>query len=807
MDGANILSTVIQPVASTPAAAPSSAADRYVLGDEIAHGGMGVVFQATDTTLGRKVAVKVLQNRYAADAGAARRFTDEARITGLLQHPNVPAVHDFGTLSDGRPYLAMKLIKGESLDNLLKARPGPAADRGRFVAAFEQVCQAVAYAHTHRVMHRDLKPSNVMVGAFGEVQVMDWGLAKVLPTTDEHADSPVNSDATAVYLPQSEVCVPHSDGTQAGSIIGTPAFMPPEQAAGAIASIDLRSDVFGLGGILAAILTGQPPYTAESAETARVKAATGDVADCFARLDDSDADPELVALCKQCLSPRPIDRPADAGVVAAAVARLRVTADERAQKAERDKLSAEVRRRATLWAAGAVAAVLLLGIAGTTAGLFRANVARREAETARTEAQTKRAEADAALTFIENRVFVAARPKGWDGGAGANLTLRETIAACLPHLANDFRGQPRAEARLRHTLGTTLVYLDDTPEATRQLEAALALFTTHLGADHPDTLACANNLALTYAVAGRNADAIRLTQQVLDARQRSLALDDPLLLTTQYNLATTLLRAGRHTEALNLFERNLPAQRQVLGPDHPDTLNSMTNLGASYILAGQRPKGEAHLAKTLAAQRRVAPNHPLTLRTAFVLAASYAEGGRHADALPLRREVLAGYRTMLPPNHKDTLLAVSALAESLYWTGNITEAIPLIDECVAQATGRVIDSDLVPGVINLRLRIARDRKDAAGARMAAEQYEKHGRTDSESLYDAACCRAVTAGLLTDDAAAAKAEADRAMVWLTRAVAAGYKNRAHMEKDSDLDALREREDFRQLLESLPASEQR
>src|SRR5436190_19315051 len=104
---------------------------------------MGVVYQATDTTLGRKVAVKVLQNRFATDAGAARRFTDEARITGLLQHPNVPAVHDFGTLSDGRPYLAMKLIKGESLDNLLKARPGPAVDRGRFVAAFEQVCQAV----------------------------------------------------------------------------------------------------------------------------------------------------------------------------------------------------------------------------------------------------------------------------------------------------------------------------------------------------------------------------------------------------------------------------------------------------------------------------------------------------------------------------------------------------------------------------------------------------------------------------------------------------------------------------------------
>src|SRR5262245_14532078 len=137
---------------------------RYRLGEEIARGGMGTVYRANDTVLGREVAVKVLQEKYAPDSGTARRFADEACITAQLQHPNIPAVHDLGVLPDGRPFLAMKLIKGETLEELLKRRADPAKERGRFVAAFEQACQAVAYAHAHGVLHRDLKPANVMVG-------------------------------------------------------------------------------------------------------------------------------------------------------------------------------------------------------------------------------------------------------------------------------------------------------------------------------------------------------------------------------------------------------------------------------------------------------------------------------------------------------------------------------------------------------------------------------------------------------------------------------------------------------------------
>ena len=266
----------------------AAAAQRYTLGLEIDRGGMGIIYRATDTVLGREVAVKVLHEKYGALSEAALRFAGEARITGQLQHPSIPPVHDLGTLSDGRPFLAMKLIKGQTLDESLKHRPDAAADRGRLVAVFEQICQALAYAHSHDVIHRDLKPANVMVGAFGEVQVMDWGLAKILgaepsrarPTetqseatqawpqtspssatwTETQVDgtlaltqiSPSSASSTETQkdgtLAHTQISPTSQLGsqTEAGSILGTPAFAPPEQVAGEIEKVDTRADVFGL---------------------------------------------------------------------------------------------------------------------------------------------------------------------------------------------------------------------------------------------------------------------------------------------------------------------------------------------------------------------------------------------------------------------------------------------------------------------------------------------------------------------------------------------------------------------------------
>jgi tetratricopeptide (TPR) repeat protein len=372
--------TAAAPDVPGAAVSPSSspAGQRYALGEVIARGGMGVIYRAIDTALSREVAVKALQDKFAPDSGTARRFAAETRITAQLQHPGIPPVHDLGTLPDGRPFLAMKLIKGQTLDELLRQRSEPAADRGRFVAVFEQVCQAVAYAHAHRVIHRDLKPANVMVGGFGEVQVMDWGLAKVL--ADQPGPAPTDGDpgetVAGTFIRGSDADDVDGSQTQAGSILGTLAYMPPEQAGGEIAAVDRRSDVFGLGATLCEILTGHPPYRGPGTEATRLQAIRGQLGDAFARLDACGAEPELVALAKRCLADLP-GRPADAAEVADAVARLRAAAEERARRAELDRAAAEVRvaeqrKRRRVWFALATALLL-----GATASVVFAVLARR----------------------------------------------------------------------------------------------------------------------------------------------------------------------------------------------------------------------------------------------------------------------------------------------------------------------------------------------------------------------------------------------------------------------------------------------
>ena len=153
---------------------------RYHLVGEVARGGMGAVLKGRNVDLGRDLAIKVILEEHCDHPEIVRRFVEEAQIGGQLQHPGIVPVHELGRFPDGRLYIAMKLVRGRTLAALLEDRKGPADDRPRFLSIFEHVCQTIAYAHSRGVVHRDLKPSNVMVGAFGEVQVMDWGLAKVL---------------------------------------------------------------------------------------------------------------------------------------------------------------------------------------------------------------------------------------------------------------------------------------------------------------------------------------------------------------------------------------------------------------------------------------------------------------------------------------------------------------------------------------------------------------------------------------------------------------------------------------------------
>jgi serine/threonine-protein kinase len=396
--------TEVAPGAAGRAAALPAHVGRYRVGRYVNRGGMADIYRVEDSEFNRPLAMKVLQGQYRDDSTLVDRFQREAQLTGQLQHPGIPPVQDKGRLPDGRPYFIMKLVKGRSLQQLLRQRATP-SDRGPyFLGVFEQICQTVAYAHTRGVIHRDLKPGNVMVGAFGEVQVMDWGLAKVLGPGQPAMDKVLAEPTTTIFKLRGPAL---ADASVAGTVLGTPAYMSPEQARGEVEKIDRGCDVFGLGGILCDILTGKPPFAAATAFENQRLAMNGDLSETFARLDTCGADAELIALAKHCLAAQPQQRPGEAGAVAQAVAAYQDLVRERLRQAEVAKGQAEVRaveerkrRRLHLaLAASVLVLVCLTGAGGWWAQQLLADQAARRQEASRQELETRMA-VDAILNDV-----------------------------------------------------------------------------------------------------------------------------------------------------------------------------------------------------------------------------------------------------------------------------------------------------------------------------------------------------------------------------------------------------------------------
>jgi serine/threonine protein kinase len=221
----------------------------YRLLQRLGRGGMGVVFLVEDSRLNRRVAMKVL-DAPDRDDGLEARLLREAYVLAQLEHPGIVPVHDVGTLVDGRVFYTMKFVQGRRLDEIVREAASSLPERLRL---FQKICEPVAFAHSRGVLHRDLKPENIMVGPFGEVLVMDWGIAKVLAAD---ADSP------PLATERKECSAANTDGlvrvpeTAHGAVVGTPGYMAPEQARGEIAQLDCRADIFSLGAILKFLISG-----------------------------------------------------------------------------------------------------------------------------------------------------------------------------------------------------------------------------------------------------------------------------------------------------------------------------------------------------------------------------------------------------------------------------------------------------------------------------------------------------------------------------------------------------------------------
>ena len=429
----------------------------YQILGEIARGGMGVVLRGHDTDLGRDVAMKVLARELAGRPEVVQRFVEEAQIGGQLQHPGIVPVYELGLMADERPYFTMKLVKGRTLATLLAERPTPAAGLRRLVDVFESVCQTVAYAHSRGVIHRDLKPANIMVGAFGEVQVVDWGLAKVLArggTADEQRARAAQSERTVLETVRSDGSGGGTDSL-VGSVLGTPAYMPPEQASGRVDRLDERSDVFALGAILCEILTGAPPYAGEPDE-ALPKAAHAELDDADGRLNESGADAELVDLARRCLVAAPRARLRNASVLAEGIRAYTEAVDERARSAQIEAAEARVRiaqerkaRKLTVALTASLLGTLVLGGGGWA---WNQNRERAELERverglddvrARVQALQDEGRTEDAVQAAQNALVLV------DGRAQADpLRARaEAIATRAAELAGGARARLEREAR------------------------------------------------------------------------------------------------------------------------------------------------------------------------------------------------------------------------------------------------------------------------------------------------------------------------------------------------------------------------
>ncbi|MFT7464851.1 MAG: serine/threonine protein kinase, partial [Pseudohongiellaceae bacterium] len=559
-------------------------AKRYESQGRIAKGGMGIIHRVWDRQLRRRLAMKIMRlpaddvnslrksetEKKEAYARALARFQDEALVTSQLDHPGILPVHDLGARDDGRAYFTMKYVAGRrDLRRIFDL-----VDRGqdnwnvnRAVGSILRVCEAVAYAHSKGVLHRDIKPSNIMVGDFGATYLLDWGLAlrlhgerRFLGGDDERAPYVASEAKTGS---EGEFTVV-DDWVYSidGRIVGTPPYMSPEQARGD-SKVGARSDIYSVGALLYHLLTGHMPYY-EPDElplpfTILMKVRQG--APPPVRELAPDAPTGLVQICERAMARHPVDRYATAGDMAVALEDyLEVISDAREE-------------------------------------------ARRQEQRATT------------INEFLQKMLASGDPAR---AQGREVTVRQVLDEAAAGLEAGMAGLPLDEASLRNFIGTLYKDLGHYEIALPHAEKAYHAFEALLGADHPDTMRSATDVAVVYRITGRLAEAEELLRRVLKVQVEALGDTDPASLRTRDVLAETIRRGrGRLSDVEQLLREVAVGREQRLGEDHLDSLTALNHLANVLCEQGGEPalnEAERLLRRALAGLlRTVKERHPSTL--------------------------------------------------------------------------------------------------------------------------------------------------------------------------------------------------
>lgn len=637
----------------------------YELLEEVARGGMGVVYRAREINPPRPIALKMILAGQFATPEAMERFQVEARANAALDHPNIVPVYEVGEI-EGRPFLSMPFMNGGSLQQLLAGGPVAPGEAARLV---RPVADAVQYAHERGIIHRDIKPQNILLHRGEGIQTCAVGNSTMghgLPagsTASCKGPTPRLTDFGLARVAEDE-----SRLTVAGEPLGTPSYMPPEQAAGRIQDIGPSSDVYSLGAVLYSLLTGRPPFqSASTHETLRQVCESEPVSP---RQLNPVVPRDLETICLKCLAKEPARRYQSAAALAEDLERFLTGLPVQA----RPVLAVERgwrwcwRNKAVASLLGALALVLLGSLAGLTALYLNADRHRQMAEKRHTEAQ-------AVTRFYEDHLLAAARPKGWAGGLGKDVTLKQALDQAAPMIEKAFPGQPEPEAAARHTLGVTYYHLGLFGAASFHLEKAYALRQAVLGPEHPETLASLHDLARVRWKQYKLAEAIAFERQALEKRRLVLGAEHEDTLFSQLNLGLFLSESGQVDEAETVLRQAIEACCRTLGPDHHHTLHGQNDLAVLLCTRGRLQESVELDRQTLAGRRcSLGVDHPDTLRSMGNLATGLARVGKFAESEALQRQALEARRRVLGAQHEEVLWSQINLGRVLGSQGKFHES-------------------------------------------------------------------------------------------------------------------------------------
>ena len=674
----------------------------------IGEGGMGVVFEARQSNPRRTVALKVIRSVLPSPTLLAR-FQHEAQVLAQLRHPGIAHIYEAAVaniaLADGitaaQPYFAMELVKGEPLRAFAERRKLNLRQRLELMVL---VCQAVQHAHEKGVIHRDLKPDNILVEESGLPRVLDFGVARLTDRTDDS----------------------ESIATRAGEIVGTLAFMSPEQIAGDKTRIDTRCDVYSLGVILYELLTGSLPQNVKGLSLAEAARRIQQDDPKLPSAHDPTLRGELDWIVMKCIEKDPVRRYSSAGALGEDIQRYLQNEPVLACRATRAYVFRKLvqRNKGVFVFAVTVLLLLVAAVVGTTYGLMKfreqrdaaerasivaqreeaaANEQRKLAEKARTVAQQEAAKSNAVVDFLTHDLLAGNDP--FRAPDNRDASLSEVVARAEKRIESGaMTGQPAIESRIRNVVGHLHFQLGDLKDAERQFRRALEVGPVESASDRVWKLEVLVNLGESVHWLGRLDEASDIYREAQEFSKETASIPAPLQVALLNNQAELLRSRGELEAAERMYRAALDVPNSE-NADQPGMRGIiLSNIGELQRTRGEYDRAIATADESLALLHAAYGDaHPSIATVLSNKGLALKLKGDLAAAEPLYREALAMRRKELPPTHVDIAQSLNNLASLLRDQGRYAEAEPVYREGIEVATKALPAGHFQIGILHKNL--------------------------------------------------------------------------------------------------------